>query len=564
MRYLMIYRKWPFICSVLAVAVTARLGFAQAVTEVAPPVTVAPTPAAPASPTIRQIIITDNVEAAQQLNAIPDRGYVVVQPSVSFLDEKELAKRLAAGEGRPAEERLLAGIALVIETYAREKDFPIASAVIPPQNMAGGIVRVALLRGKIRDIKVPNARWFSQSLLREKLRLERGESLKISELDRAVTWTNTNPFRRVRVHIQPVDAGEADIIVGVEEKLPIRLTASYDNTGNEILGENRYVAGVTFGNAWGRDHQVSYQFITSDDIEIFRAHALDYRIPLRWRHVLNFSGSYVLASPTFLDGYFTQKGESINAEAKYIVPFRHKRWRGELSSAVSFKETNNNLEFGGSPQLSATIDVLTGTFVAVAIREDKRGNWLTSATLVGSAGDFNSRSTRDSYESSRLGANPNFYYTQLTGQRTTTLTPRLTSTARGMFQLSSTNLVPTEQFSLGGLSTVRGYEERILSGDSGYSFTHELQYRLNPVTLHKRLPKMDWAGLFFADYGRVIQKTPLIGQRKSDYLLSAGVGLRASLGNNFSASVDYARQIEKVELPGASHDRVHIRVTVSY
>lgn len=557
-------RKRPFLSSVLALAFTASAGFSQSTPAPAPAAAAPATPAIPAASAIRQIIITDSIEAAQQQNALPDRGYIVVQPSVSFLDEKELAKRLAAGEGRTADERLLAGIALVVESYARERDFPIASAIIPPQSMAGGVVRVALLRGKIRDIKVPNARWFSQSLLREKLRLERGESLKISELDRAVTWTNTNPFRRVRVHIQPVDAGEADIIVGIEEKLPVRLTASYDNTGNEILGENRYVAGVTFGNAWGRDHQVSYQFITSDDIEIFRAHAFDYRIPLRWRHVLSFSGSYVMASPTFLDGYFTQKGESINAEAKYVIPFRNKKWRGEMSSAVAFKETNNNLEFGGSPQLSATIDVLTGTFATTAIREDKRGNWLVSAALVGSAGDFNSRSTRESYSDSRFGANPNFYYTQLTGQRTTTLTPRLTSTARGLFQIASTNLVPTEQLSVGGLATVRGYEERILTGDTGYTFTHELQHRMNPVTLNKRLPKLDWAGLFFADYGRVIQKKPLIGQRKSDYLLSAGVGLRASVGNYFSASVDYARQIEKVELPGASHDRIHVRVTIAY
>ena len=552
--------NWLFLCSALVLGLTASPGFAQPAAESATP----SAPAAPAASAIRQIIIADSLEAAQQQNALPDRGYVVVLPSVSFLDEKELAKRLAAGEGRPAEERLLAGIALVVETYAREQDFPIATAVIPPQNMAGGIVRVALLRGKIRDIKVPNARWFSQSLLREKLRLERGESLKISELDRAIAWTNTNPFRRVRVHIQPVDAGEADIIVGLEEKLPVRVVASYDNTGNEVLGENRYVAGVTFGNAWGRDHSASYQFITSDNIDIFRAHALDYRIPLRWRHVLNFSGSYVLASPTFLDGYFTQKGESLNAEAKYIVPFRTQRWRGELSSALTFKETNNNLEFGGVPQLSATINVLSGTFNAAAIREDKRGHWLATGTVVASAGDFNSRSTRESYDTSRVGANPNFYYTQLSGQRSTTLTPRLTSTARGLFQIASTNLVPTEQFSLGGLSTVRGYEERILSGDTGYSFTHELQYRMNPVTLHKRLPKMDWAGLFFADYGRVIQKTPQRGQRKSDFLLSAGVGLRASLGSYFSASIDYARQIEEVELPGAEHDRVHVRVMIAY
>ena len=141
----MISRKWLCLRSMLTFAATAGFGFAQAATDAAAPAPSAPAPASAAVPAIRQIIITDGIEAAQQQNALPDRGYVVVQPSVSFLDEKELAKRLAAGEGRPAEERLLAGIAMVVETYAREKDFPIASAVIPPQNIAGGTIQGAKL-----------------------------------------------------------------------------------------------------------------------------------------------------------------------------------------------------------------------------------------------------------------------------------------------------------------------------------------------------------------------------------------------------------------------------------
>src|SRR5688572_19693036 len=70
----MISRKWPCLRSMLTFAATASFGFAQAVTDVAAPATPAPAPASAAVPAIRQIIITDGIEAAQQQNALPDRG----------------------------------------------------------------------------------------------------------------------------------------------------------------------------------------------------------------------------------------------------------------------------------------------------------------------------------------------------------------------------------------------------------------------------------------------------------------------------------------------------------
>jgi len=523
------------------------------------------TSTAPTVHPLRQILITDTVEAAQQLSPDPAGGFVVLSPTLPYLEKSDLSKRLASGEGVTIDDRLLAGIALVIETYARERDFPAATAIIPPQSIAGGVVRVAVSRGKIREIKVEGANWFSESLLREKLRIERGETLRLSELDRAVVWTNSNPYRRLKVHIQPVpETGEADLTIGVVEQRPLRLVASYDNTGNEILGVNRYTAGVNYGNAWGREHQVSYQFITSDDPKIFRAHNGDYRIPLSWRHVLAFSASYAEVNPTFLDDNFTQKGESFTADAKYVIPFAKKRWRGEMSGTVGFKQTNNNLEFGGIPQLGATIEVLTGSLSVAGAREDQRGNWVVSAMLVGSPGKFSSRSTPQIYHESRLGANPQFLFGHFWVQRNTLLAPKVTSMARATAQLASTNLVPTEQLSYGGLATVRGYEERILTGDSGYSFTHELQYRLPSVEITKRWPKIDTAALVFWDYGRIVVKKPLIGQRKSDYLASMGVGIRASISNNFSLAVDFARQLEKVEIPGADHQEVHVRASLSF
>ncbi len=124
--------------------------------------------------------------------------------------------------------------------------------------------------------------------------------------------------------------------------------------------------------------------------------------------------------------------------------------------------------------------------------------------------------------------------------------------------------MPSEQFSVGGVGTVRGYKENVLTGDHGLLISHELQQRLPSLGLGKRHPKLNLAGIMFWDYGRVIQKKPLRGQNKSDFLASVGVGLRAAVGNRFSASVDIGRQLEEIEIPGEPHHAVHLKASLSY
>jgi hemolysin activation/secretion protein len=515
---------------------------------------------------LRQILIADSVEAAQALTFVPNGEFIVISsPTYAAIDRTEFLKRLQAGQNRAINDKLLAAIAQVVENFIRQSGFAVATAIIPPQNIANGEVRVAVLPGKIRNIKFEGNRWFSESLLKEKMHIERGEAVRITELDRAITWTNASQFRRVRLHVEPVpETGEADLIVGVQDRLPLRVTAGYENTGNAILGYDRYSGSLTYGNLWGLDHQLSYQQAFSQSTKLFRVHAFEYRAPLRWRHMISVSGSYAEVNPTFYGGLFTQKGKSLNADAKYVVPFHLKQWEGELTSAIGFKESNNNLEFGGAPALGTTNDIFTASVSAAGVRQDQRGRWIVSATLTGSPGEMNSRSTAANYNESRIGARPQFVVGQFLVQRLTALTPSLTSIARVSAQLAGTNLVPSEQFAAGGASSVRGYEERFLSGDGGYLATHELQRTLPPLSLGKRLPKLETAAAVFWDYGRTIIKHPLIGEPKSAHLASVGIGLRFSIANNLSATADLARQLAENETPGAPHHRLHVKLTLAY
>ena len=514
---------------------------------------------------LRQILLADSVESAQALSYVPDGGFLVVSPSLAKIDRAELLRRLKAGENRAISEKLLAAIAQVVEIYMKSSGYAVATAVIPPQNIADGALRVAVLPGKVRNIKFEGNRWFSESLLREKMRIERGGLVQISELDRSLNWTNSNQFRRIKLHVEPVaDTGEADLIFAVQERFPLRLTAGYENTGNEILGLDRYSASITYGNLWGLDHQLSYQHAMSNSTTLLQVHAFDYRAPLPWRHVVSISGSYARVNPTFYSGLFTQLGKSVNADAKYAVPLRLKNWEGEVTGSLSFKQSNNNLEFGGAPAFGTMSDLFFASIAVAGFRQDQRGRWVVSGTLTASPGNLNSRNDEDNFNEVRIGAKPRYLYAQFWVQRITHLTPNLSSLLRFSTQFAGTNLVPSEQFSVGGANTVRGYEERILVGDGGFTATHEIQHNLPSISLGSRLPKLESTAALFCDYGRTAVKHPLVGETKAAYLSSVGVGVRCSVGSYFSASADLARQLEEVETPGAAHSRLHVKLTLAY
>lgn len=525
-------------------------------------------------PVIRHIVIGQGIEETMQFAATPPASFVALAPSLSSLQGQELAKRLAVGEGKPFQEKLVAAIVQVIEVFLKQSDFPAATAILPPQNASDGTLRVAVQFGKIRNIKVEGNKWFSDSLLREKLRLEKGETLRFSELDRAISWTNNNPYRRVRVQVDPVaSTGEADLIVAVQEAMPLRLQTTYDSGGNEIVGRNRFTAAATFANLWGKDHQISYQLITTDKgLGTYSGHGFDYRVPLPWRDQLQVSGSYVKLQPTILEGLLTQKGENITASLRYSHPLRVGDNTAEVYAGFDFKESNNNLlwwqtESLSVPVLTNTTDVFQFTVGTSSILRDKRGAWAFGANINFSPGGLNSRNSDAAFDSSRPFAKARYGYGQVTFQRFLNLHKGWDYSCRGILQVASHNLLSSEQLFIGGASTVRGYRENVFGGDKGFLFANEL---LAPV-ISTRLPffrktrrSLETRFLGFYDVGRVRPNVLASLDQTTTALASAGVGLRSSLATNLFVTADYGWQITRLPYKTPDHSRGHLKVTFAF
>ena len=98
-------------------------------------------------------------------------------------------------------------------------------------------------------------------------------------------------------------------------------------------------------------------------------------------------------------------------------------------------------------------------------------------------------------------------------------------------QLSGDDLLPsTESFSLGGISTVRGYSAGTLSGDQGYNLSVEYNFPFGSSN--------KWKGFYFIDHGGTFPyKGNDEGSSGEDYLTSIGFGANFIYSKYFSGKI---------------------------
>jgi hemolysin activation/secretion protein len=104
-------------------------------------------------------------------------------------------------------------------------------------------------------------------------------------------------------------------------------------------------------------------------------------------------------------------------------------------------------------------------------------------------------------------------------------------------QYTGDQLVPAEQFGIGGMDSVRGFLERQFAGDRGYSgsvevYSPDFGTRFEVEGLRVR-------ALAFYDYGRASLINPQVFEPSTIGISAAGPGIRIAYKSNLSARLDY-------------------------
>lgn len=537
----------------------AVLGLSAAMPAAEPATTVPPLP-------LRRLVLAETLEQGNALRDQPGDAFLVVADSLRFIDVADLEKRLIGGRGQPITEPLLVAVNQIIERLVRTTESPLSASIIPAQNIGNGTVVITLILGRYREIKFVGNRWYSDSLIRQRLEVEPGRTIRLSQLDQAVARTNQSPFRRVRVHIDPIpNSTEANMVVTVEERLPLRLTAAVDNAGNEYIGRNRIVGGVTYANLWGREHQLSYQHVTTDKGGVLKADTLEYAAPIGRQQMLSLSAQRSRARPKFFEGLFAQDGRSSTVEVRWQGPLNIGRRAFDSSGGISYGESNNNLEYGGQQVLANTSAVIKASFSLSTVLRDTRGAWAFSATGTVSPGNLTARNSDTVFNEIRAGARSSFLIGQLSAQRLVRIGSRGDLTARVTLQRATANLLAGEQLNAGGIGSVRGYRENSVSGDRGVLAGLEAGVSLLPEAGKRirlrQLSELRWHAFYEVASVGPYRATALDLPGRG--IAGAGTGLRIRFAESVTAHLDYGWQILRIA-KSDPNGRLHVRLVGAF
>lgn len=526
-------------------------------------------------PVLKGLVFVDGIEGVQ-----PQGRSVagVDTAAVAGLGEA-FAAEVAGFIGQPLTLDALNEIARKAVLRYRENNRPLVDVVIPEQDINNGVVQLAVVEFRVGEVRIEGNTHFPDARYRDAVRLQPGDTVDSNRLLDDMEWINTNPFRQADlVYQKSAQPGRTDVVVRGQDGAPWRVYGGAEDTGVPSLGNMRYFGGVNWGDAFGLDHQFSYQLTSSDDLLWDRpdvagrpdrpryvAHSGSYTVPLPWRDQVTLFGAYSEAVPT-LAGGFTQIGKSTQLGARYITALpRVERYRHELRGGIDFKASNNTLEFGGSV-IGSKFEIVQGVIEYRGTLYDDLGSTAFNAGLTHSPGGLSSRNTNAAFQGGQAGAEAQYTYARAGFERLTNLPQGVQWSVRGEGQIASETLLPSEQFGIGGAASIRGYAERAADGDDGYLVVNELR---SPAFSPGQMA--GFGGLqdslrfhAFLDHGAVRDRVDQGQASPSATLTSVGVGLRYSMAANVSLRYDHGWQLRDGPQDSPGNGRSHFSLLVGF
>ncbi len=445
--------------------------------------------------------------------------------------------------------------------------------VFPPQTVSGGVVKAVVVESKLGQIVFEGTnKWTSVEYIRKNLRATEGEPISEPDLTSDLNWLNGNRFRSIDMFFKPgEEALRSDLVVRTSDRLPLGGSVGIDNYGNRFTGQERISAGFEWGKAFGlNENSLSYRYLTDVDLEFLRAHIATYEIRFPWRHKLSLSGSYSEIKGD-LPAPLTQDGTSIQGNLRYEIELpRWGAYRHSFSLGGDFRRLDNNLEFNAINLSADTTEIAQGVLSYSGLFPDKWGSTFWGGEYYYSPGEITDLNSDSRFVGSYPFTDSSYMYAKLNLERVTRLPMEFSWRVSGAYQLADGNLLPSEQLGLGGAATVRGYEERLVSGTEGYVISNELRApSFSPGRWMDKTAKDEMQILGFFDYGETSNRTLQLGEDPHIILSSVGVGMRYQVSRFLTVRFDYGWHLTNPfdGIPGGraiDNSRGHISAMFSF
>ena len=420
-----------------------------------------------------------------------------------------------------------------------DRGYITSGAFIPPQKFKDGVVEIKVIEGKLEGIKVRGNQKLKPSYIRSRIARATKKPLNRDRLLKALQLLQINPLienisAKLSAGTRP---GESLLELEIRESKTFQTSLILDNARSPSVGTFRHQIQIGDTNLLGYGDSISGSYKNTDGSNAFD---FNYQLPINPRNG-TISLSYGTSENNVIEKPFNVLDIQSNSryyEASFRQPILETP-QEELGLGVTLSRRESEARFleDEAPFQAAGADEEGKTRVSAirffqdwTSRNSEQVFALRSQFSIG-VDWFNSTNNERSPDSNFYAWRGQMQWVRLLAKDTLLL-------LRGDIQFADRPLVPFEQFGLGGQESIRGYRQDALLKDNGIFASAEVRI---PVIRFSRNNSLLQVAPFI-DFGTAWNRG---GRENSssdsdpNTLVSAGLGLRLQLEDNFSARLDW-------------------------
>lgn len=431
---------------------------------------------------------------------------------------------------------------------------------IPEQDVNEGIVRLQVVEGKVARLAVTGSHYFSLGHIRSQVpSLAEGQVPNMPKLQKELATLNAEtPDRKITPVLRAGNTpGTLEVDLQVDDQLPLHGSIEVNGRNNANTSRSRMIASLRYDNLWQSFHSAALQFQTSpEDPSQVQVWSGTYTLPTHWWDTrLVFYGVGIDSSTQIAGvGALSVVGSGDIYGLRLLKPLEGTdNFFHNLSLGVEYKSFGQAVTLAGSDTQNTPITYLpfSARYDATLRHSDE------SSTSLDLALNFSMRGVGNKgqeFDDKRLGARANYAYAEGELKHLQNLPWDFKLVTRLSGQISDALLISNEQFTAGGVGSVRGYHQVQQLGDDGAAFSAEL------YTPSLRDPGWDWMQqwrfLAFAEGAQLWIHKPLKGTPSSHSLASFGAGMRLQLFKHLSSEFDWAYPLLRSDTVDVGQQRI--------
>ena len=477
----------------------------------------------------------------------------------SVFSQQELQKVARPFVGRPLSFSELFQVRSAITKLYTDNGYINSGAYIPEQEINSGKLTVQILEGGLEEINITGTKRLDPDYVRKRLEIAAGKPVNVDSLLEALQMLRLDPLienisAELSAGIRP---GTSLLDIEIEEADAFTVSTTFDNARSPSVGTDRRSIGLTHENLLGFGDRFNFQYTNTDGSDGFD---FAYTFPINARNgQLGFR--YGTNSNDVIEAPFTAL--DIESESRYYeLNFRQpiiQKPNTELSLGLAFSRLESETSLlDRSFRLSRGADEQGRTRIS-AIRFSQEWVNRNEKQVIAARSQFSLGV--DVFDATINEDEPDssFFAWRGQGQWVRRLDEDFLFLLKGDVQLSTSSLVPLEQFRVGGFNSVRGYRQDLALGDNGIFASAELRI---PIL---RVPS--WDGVVqltpFFDIGTIWNKDDEI-EIENDVLPAVGIGLNFTAGDRFNARIDWGIPLVDVDIEKNSLQEDGIYFSINY